>query len=64
MITVSRGDSVESDAMNDRCLPVLVHKFRGDRWVTARVVPRNPEGYACEGHCARLAAGWYVQISV
>ena len=41
------GDAVAVDAMNERCLLVLVHKFYGDRWVTARVVPRKgPEEYA------------------
>ena len=27
--------------MNERCLLVLVHTFYGDRWVTARGVPRK-----------------------
>ena len=33
--------------MNERCLLVLVQKFYGDRWETARIVPRKgPEEYA------------------
>ena len=41
------GDAVEGDAMNERCLPVLVYKIYGDRWVITRVVPRKgPEEYA------------------
>ncbi|CAK0871008.1 unnamed protein product [Prorocentrum cordatum] len=41
------GDAVESDKATDKCLPILVHKFYGDRWVSARVVPRKgPETYA------------------
>ena len=40
------GDAVEGDAMNERCLPTLVHKFCRDPWVTARVVPQpGPEEY-------------------
>ena len=40
------GDAVEGGVMNERCLPVLVHKFQVDRWVTGRVVPRTgPEEY-------------------
>ena len=40
-------DSVEGDAMIERCLPALGHQLYGDRWVTARVVPRKgPEEYA------------------
>ncbi|CAK0797196.1 unnamed protein product [Prorocentrum cordatum] len=41
------GDAVESDKATDKCLPILVHNFYGDRWVSARVVPRKgPETYA------------------
>ena len=40
------GDSVAGHAMNERCLLVLVHKFHGDRWLAAKVVPRKgPEEY-------------------
>ena len=43
------GDPVEGDAMNERCLLVLVHKFYGDRCVTERVVPRRGrEDYAVQ----------------
>ena len=38
------GDAVEGDAKNERCLPVLVLKFYGDRWVKARVVSRTDSG--------------------
>ena len=27
------GDAVESDKATDKCLPILVHKFYGGRWV-------------------------------
>ena len=37
------GDAVEVDAMTERCLLVFVHKVHGDRWVTARVVPRKAQ---------------------
>ena len=41
------GGAVEGEAMNERCLPVLVHKLTGGRWVTAGAVPRRgPEDYA------------------
>ena len=41
------GDTIESDKATDKCLPILVHKFYGDRWVSARVVPhKGPETYA------------------
>ena len=32
------GEKVEDDRMSDRCLPILVHKFYKDRWVTSHVV--------------------------
>ena len=32
------GEKVEDDRMSDRCLPILVHKFCKDRWVTSHVV--------------------------
>ena len=32
------GEEVEDDRMSDRCLPILVHKFYKDRWVTSHVV--------------------------
>ena len=58
------GDAVEGGVMNERCLPVLVHKFHGDRWVTGRVVPRTgPEEHTVK-HSGRPAAKKHVQISV
>ena len=41
------GDVVEGDPMKERCLLMLVDKFYGYGWVTARVVPRKgPEEFA------------------
>ena len=40
-------DTVQSEEMKGRCLPVFVHKCYEDPWVTARVVPRKgPEQQA------------------
>ena len=35
------GEKVEDDKLSDKCLPILVHKFTQDRWVTSHVVPRK-----------------------
>ena len=32
------GEKVEDDRMSDKCLPILVHKFYKERWVTSHVV--------------------------
>ena len=38
---------LKNNATHERCLLVLDHKFYGDRWVTATVVPlKSPEEYA------------------
>ena len=35
------GELVEDEHMSDKCLPILVHKFFPDRWVTAHVVRKK-----------------------
>ena len=35
------GEKVEDEKLSDKCLPILVHKFHQDRWVTSHVVPRK-----------------------
>ena len=35
------GEKVEDDAMSQNCLPILVHKFFKDWWVTGHVVRRK-----------------------
>ena len=37
----SWGEKVEDEKLSDKCLPILVHKFHADRWVTSHVVPRK-----------------------
>ena len=35
------GELVEDERMSDKCLPILVHKFFPDRWVTSHVVRKK-----------------------
>ena len=35
------GEAVGGEKISSKCLPILVHKFYSDRWVTSHVVPRK-----------------------
>ena len=37
------GEKVEDEKLSSKCLPILVHKFYKDRWVTSHVVPKKGE---------------------